>query len=123
MTGLRVIDLTRVLGGPYCTQILADLGADVIKVEPPAGTRCDGALPSEEDAAYFVGINRGSARSGRPLPTADARCLEDAGDRRRLIENFCRARSTNGASAARSCAKFPKRHCRFQASAATARAA
>src|SRR5579859_6175139 len=60
MTGLRVIDLTRVLGGPYCTQIFADHGADVIKVEPPAGdeTRDWGPPFHEDDAAYFVGTNR-----------------------------------------------------------------
>jgi len=35
--GLKVIDLSRVLGGPYCTQAIADHGATVIKLEPPAG--------------------------------------------------------------------------------------
>ena len=66
MTGLRVIDLTRVLGGPYCTQILADHGADVIKVEPPAGdeTRDWGPPFHEEDAAYFIGINRNKRSIG-----------------------------------------------------------
>ena len=92
MTGLRVIDLTRVLGGPYCTQILADHGADVIKVEPPAGdeVRDWGPPFHEEDAAYFVGINRNKRSIGLDLASEGGRdvlmkLLETADV---LIENF-----------------------------------
>ena len=60
LAGLKVIDLTRVLGGPYCTMILSDHGADVIKVEPPQGdeVRDWGPPFHEDDASYFIGINR-----------------------------------------------------------------
>src|SRR6476646_7247999 len=92
MTGLSVIDLTRVLGGPYCTQILADHGADVIKVEPPAGdeVRDWGPPFHEDDAAYFVGINRNKRSIGVDLASEDGRAvlmklLEGADV---LIENF-----------------------------------
>ena len=92
MTGLRVIDLTRVLGGPYCTQILADHGADVIKVEPPAGDEVrDWGPPFHgEDAAYFVGINRNKRSIGLDLASEGGRAvlmkmLEGADV---LIENF-----------------------------------
>ena len=92
MTGLRVIDLTRVLGGPYCTQILADHGADVIKVEPPAGdeVRDWGPPFHDEDAAYFVGINRNKRSIGLDLASEGGRAvlmkmLEGADV---LIENF-----------------------------------
>ena len=37
LNGLKVIDLTRVLSGPFCTMLLADMGAEVIKIEPPKG--------------------------------------------------------------------------------------
>ena len=91
-TGLRVIDLTRVLGGPYCTQILADHGADVIKVEPPAGdeVRDWGPPFHQEDAAYFVGINRNKRSIGLDLASEGGRAvlmkmLESADV---LIENF-----------------------------------
>src|ERR1700680_1350121 len=77
MTGLRVIDLTRVLGGPYCTQILADHGADVIKVEPPAGdeVRDWGPPFHEDDAAYFVRINRNKRSIGLDLASEGGRAV------------------------------------------------
>src|ERR1700720_2680870 len=61
--GLRVFDLTRVLAGPTCAQMLGDLGADVIKIERPgAGDDTRGFappyMPGTKESAYFVGVNR-----------------------------------------------------------------
>jgi crotonobetainyl-CoA:carnitine CoA-transferase CaiB-like acyl-CoA transferase len=61
LDGLRVLDLTRVLAGPLCTMMLGDMGADVIKVEPPGtgdDTRTWGPPFAENESAYFLGINR-----------------------------------------------------------------
>ena len=60
LAGIKVIDLSRVLGGPYCTQILGDHGADVIKVEPPQGDETRGWGPpfAGDTSAYFQAINR-----------------------------------------------------------------
>ena len=93
LEGLKVIDLSRVLGGPYCAQMLADHGADVIKVEPPQGdeTRLWGP-PFDKDgiSAYFAGINRNKRTIALDLGKPDGRAvllklLEDADV---LIENF-----------------------------------
>jgi crotonobetainyl-CoA:carnitine CoA-transferase CaiB-like acyl-CoA transferase len=58
---VRVIDLTSMVFGPYATQIMADMGADVIKVEPPAGdaTRYISVGPTPDMAGVFVNVNRG----------------------------------------------------------------
>src|SRR5688572_16368120 len=93
LAGVRVVDLSRVLAGPLCTQMLADHGADVIKVEPPSGdeTRLLGPpFTPNGDAAYFYSVNRGkraisldlSSTAGRSVVE---RLLEDADV---LVENF-----------------------------------
>jgi len=63
LRGLRVFDLTRVLAGPTCVQMLGDLGAEVIKIEKPgSGDDTRGFappfMPGSQESAYFVGVNR-----------------------------------------------------------------
>jgi crotonobetainyl-CoA:carnitine CoA-transferase CaiB-like acyl-CoA transferase len=64
LAGIRIIDATQALAGPFCTMLLADLGADVVKVEPPTGdmTRYSGPFTREDGerayGGYFASINR-----------------------------------------------------------------
>jgi formyl-CoA transferase len=92
LAGIKVIDLTRVLGGPYCTMILSDHGADVIKVEPPQGdeTRDWGPPFLDGDASYFIGVNRNKRALALDLGKPEGRAvllrlLEGADV---LVENF-----------------------------------
>jgi crotonobetainyl-CoA:carnitine CoA-transferase CaiB-like acyl-CoA transferase len=61
LSGIRVLDFTRVVAGPYCTMLLGDLGAEVLKIEQPESgddTRNWGPPFVSEESAYFLGINR-----------------------------------------------------------------
>jgi crotonobetainyl-CoA:carnitine CoA-transferase CaiB-like acyl-CoA transferase len=75
LAGVRVLDLTSVLMGPYATQIFADLGADVIKVEDPRGdtTRFLPPGPSSDRGAMFVNLNRGKRSLALDLKKPKAR--------------------------------------------------
>ncbi len=90
--GLKVVDLTRVLAGPYCTMLLADLGAEVIKVEMPE--RGDDARHIgpfiDGKSAYFMSLNRGKKSVALNLKEpADRAAFEDLlGDADVLVENY-----------------------------------
>jgi crotonobetainyl-CoA:carnitine CoA-transferase CaiB-like acyl-CoA transferase len=93
LAGLKVIDLSRVLGGPYCGQMLADHGAEVIKVEPPQGdeTRLWGPPFDQEGiSAYFAGINRNKRTIALDLSKPEGRdvLLKLLAEADVLIDNF-----------------------------------
>ena len=93
LSGIRIADFSRVLAGPLCTMILADLGADVIKVERPGSgddTRAWGPPFVGEDAAYFLSLNRNKRSIALDLQTPEgvgiARRLAARSDV--IVENF-----------------------------------
>jgi CoA:oxalate CoA-transferase len=91
LDGFRIIDLTRVLSGPFCTMILGDLGADVIKVEAPEGdsVRTQGAKV-EGLSWYFAGFNRNKRSVVLDLKSAEGKRALEAliADADALVENF-----------------------------------
>ncbi|CAM3063478.1 CoA transferase [Sphingomonas antarctica] len=93
LTGRRVLDLSRVLAGPWCGQILADLGAEVIKVENPKGgddTRAWGPPFAGGESAYYLSANRGKRSIAVDLASAEGQAivLELAARADILIENY-----------------------------------
>ncbi|CAB3643389.1 CaiB/BaiF CoA transferase family protein [Achromobacter aegrifaciens] len=100
LTGIRVLDLSRILAGPWCTQNLADLGADVIKIERPRvgdDTRAwgppflkDGAGQDTEESAYYLSANRNkrSVEADMATPAGAALIRELAAASDILVENF-----------------------------------
>jgi crotonobetainyl-CoA:carnitine CoA-transferase CaiB-like acyl-CoA transferase len=93
LSGVRVVDLSRVLAGPYCTMVLADLGADVIKVERPRGgdeTRTWGPPFAGGEAAYYLSVNRGKRSCAIDLSQDEGRALalELCAGAAAVIENF-----------------------------------
>ena len=93
LAGRKVVDLSRVLAGPYCTQILADHGADVLKIEPPVGDETRGWGPpfdADGTASYFLGLNRNKRGTTMDLtqPAAREALLAMVAQADVLVENF-----------------------------------
>lgn len=91
LTGIRVLDLSRVLAGPYCTALLADLGAEIIKLEPPAGDDYRHIGPFlEGESALFTLANRGKKSIVLDLKApADLKLAQEIADRVDVVvENF-----------------------------------
>ena len=92
LTGIKVLDLSRILGGPLCGQILGDHGADVLKVEPPQGddTRAWGPPFKDGVASYYFGLNRNKRIQFRDLgtPEGQQRMRELMAQADVVLENF-----------------------------------
>ncbi len=97
LAGIRVVDLSRALAGPYATMMLADVGADVLKVEPPSGDDSRGWLPftspegeEEPASAYFLSANRGkrSVRLDLKQPADVERLRALCAEADVLVENY-----------------------------------
>src|SRR5690349_4651623 len=93
LTDVVVVDLSRVLSGPYATMILGDLGATVIKVEQPGkgdDTRHYGPPYSAGESAYYLGLNRNkqSMTLDYSTPEGKAKLLELIAGATVLVENF-----------------------------------
>jgi crotonobetainyl-CoA:carnitine CoA-transferase CaiB-like acyl-CoA transferase len=92
LSGLVVADFSRVLAGPYATMLLADLGAEVIKVEGPQGDETRSWMPPVRDevSTYYLGVNRGKRSIALDLrDSADAEVARELARRADvLIENF-----------------------------------
>src|SRR6185295_171670 len=91
LEGLRVLDVTQVMAGPFCAMLLADLGADVIKVEPPGGDstrQMPGAVGA--DSPSFNAVNRGKRSIVIDLKTKSGRDVFERLARSSdiLIENY-----------------------------------
>jgi len=88
--GIRVLDLTRYLAGPYCTMLLGDMGADVVKLEPPDGTRDFGSGAEGRANYFYLSVNRNKRSATLDLQQPDGRAaflrLADRADV--VVENF-----------------------------------
>ena len=91
LSGLRIIDLTRVLSGPFCTMLLGDLGADVIKVEAPDGDTVRGQGAKRDGLSwYFAGFNRNKRSIVLDLKSDEGRqaLVDLVAGADALVENF-----------------------------------